>query len=123
VNYPTPTYDCNWTDNVSNYYLPLPASGNITAGRKGEGITGYILNEEYARGKLANGGGGGNNANTGGGGGGNYGAGGIGGQRAGESAFQCHGAYPGIGGSSLTSYGYTAGINRIFLWRRRRRWT
>jgi hypothetical protein len=93
----------------------MPASGNITAGKKGEGITGYILNEEYARGKLANGGGGGNNANTGGGGGGNYGAGGLGGKRAGETLGQCHGQYPGVGGSGLSSYGYSTGVNRIFF--------
>jgi len=115
VNYPTPTYDCGPADFVTQFFLPMPASGNVTAGRKGEGITGYILNEEYARGKLANGGGGGNNANTGGGGGGNYGAGGLGGKRAGETLGQCHGQYPGYGGSSLTSYGYSAGINRIFF--------
>jgi len=115
VNYPTPVFDCSWTDNVNSYYLPMPASGDITGGRKGEAITGYIVNEEYGRGKLANGGGGGNNANTGGGGGGNYGAGGIGGQRSGESSFQCHGPYPGVGGSSLSSYGYSTGANRIFF--------
>ncbi|MDO6434730.1 T9SS type A sorting domain-containing protein [Flavitalea sp. BT771] len=115
VNYPTPTYDCSPLDNVTNFFLPMPASGNITGGRKGEGITGYILNAEYGRGKLANGGGGGNNANTGGGGGGNYGAGGIGGKRAGESITSCHGPYPGVGGCSLSSYGYTTGANRIFF--------
>lgn len=115
VNYPTPTYDCGPVDFVSQYFLPMPASGNVTAGRKGEGITGYILNEECARGKLANGGGGGNNANTGGGGGGNYGAGGLGGKRAGETIGQCHGQYPGVGGSSLSSYGYSTGANRIFF--------
>ena len=59
VNYPTPAYNCAFNDNVNNYFLPLPASGNITGGRKGEGVTALILNEEYARGKLANGGGGG----------------------------------------------------------------
>jgi hypothetical protein len=115
VNYPTPTYDCGPLDNVSNYFLPMPASGNITAGRKGEGIADYITNEEYARGKLANGGGGGNNANAGGGGGSNYGAGGLGGKRAGESFGSCHAQYPGVGGSSLASYGYSAGTNRIFF--------
>ncbi|MDR3714587.1 MAG: T9SS type A sorting domain-containing protein [Puia sp.] len=115
VNYPIPPYDCSWAVPVSNYYLPLPASGDYTGGKKGEGIAAYILNEEYGRGKLANGGGGGNNNNTGGAGGGHYGAGGAGGQRAGESAFDCHGAYPGIGGLSLASYGYTPALNKIFF--------
>lgn len=115
VNYPTPAYNCTGADVISEYFLPLPASGDITGGKKGEGIAGYILNEEYARGKLANGGGGGNNANAGGGGGGNYGAGGIGGKRAGESLFNCHGQYPGVGGISLSAYGYSAGVNRIFF--------
>lgn len=115
VNYPTPSYDCSWTVPVTAYYLPLPASGDYTGGMKGAGITDYILNQQYGRGKLANGGGGGNNTNTGGGGGGNYGAGGIGGMRAGESAFKCHGPYPGIGGLSLASYGYSPGVNRIFF--------
>jgi len=115
VNYPTPAYDCSATDNVTSYYLSLPASGNITGAKKGEGIAAYISGQEYARGKLANGGGGGNNTNTGGGGGGNYGAGGLGGQRAGESLFNCHGQYPGVGGAGLSAYGYSTGINRIFF--------
>jgi hypothetical protein len=114
VNYPVPPYNCSWSVTVDNYYLSLPASGDYTGGKKGEGITAYIPNEEYGQGKLANGGGGGNNANTGGAGGGQYGAGGSGGQRAGESFFDCHGAYPGIGGLSLASYGYTSGLNKIF---------
>jgi hypothetical protein len=100
---------------VADYAIGLPASGDHTGGKKGEGIAAYITNQEYARGKLANGGGGGNNTNTGGAGGGNYGAGGAGGQRAGEGAFNCHGSHPGIGGSSLAAYGYSSGANRIFL--------
>ncbi len=103
VNYPSPSYDCSWAVTVDNYYLPFPVSGDYTGGKKGEGVAAYILNERYGRGKLANGGGGGNNANTGGAGGGQYGAGGNGGQRASESFFDCHGAYPGIGGLSLAS--------------------
>lgn len=115
VNYPVPPYNCDWFAGVTNYYLPLPASGDYTGGKKGEGIAAYILNEEYGRGKLANGGGGGNNTNTGGAGGANYGAGGAGGQRTGESAFSCQGANPGIGGLSLAPYGYTTAANRIFF--------
>lgn len=115
VNYSVPPYDCNWAVTVDNYYLNLPASGDYTGGMKGEGIAAYIVNEEYGRGKLANGGGGGNNANAGGAGGGNYDLGGDGGQRSGESFFACHGAYPGIGGAGLSAFGYSAAANRIFL--------
>ena len=115
VNYPTPTFNCDWFTTVNNYFLPVPASGDFTGGKKGEGIAFYILNEEYGMGKLANGGGGGNNANTGGAGGGNYGHGGDGGQRSGESFFQCHGAFPGIGGLSLAAWGYSAATNKIFF--------
>ncbi len=60
-------------------------------------------------------GGGGDNANSGGAGGGNYGAGGAGGTRAGETFFDCHAQFPGVGGTSLAAYGYTLGANRIFL--------
>jgi hypothetical protein len=115
VNYPVPPFNCSWAVTVNQYFLSLTASGFNNGGEKGEGIAAYILNEEYGRGKLANGGGGGNNTNTGGAGGGNYGAGGAGGQRAGESAFQCHGAFPGIGGVSLAAFGYTLASNRIFF--------
>lgn len=116
VNYTSPApYNCGPTDNVNQYFLDLPASGNIVGGKKGEGISSYITTEEYARGKLANGGGGGNNANSGGAGGGHYGTGGGGGKRAGETLFSCHGQFPGIGGLSLAGYGYSAATNRIFL--------
>ena len=115
INYPIPPFNCDWATTVNNYYLSAAGSGDYTGGKKGEGITPYILNEECGMGKLANGGGGGNNTNTGGAGGGNYGAGGGGGQRAGESFLKCHGAYPGIGGAGLSSLGYSAGNNRIFL--------
>ena len=115
INYPVPPFDCSWAVTVNNYYLAAAGSGDYTGGMKGEGITPYILDEECGMGKLANGGGGGNNTNTGGAGGGNYGAGGAGGQRAGESFFKCHGQYPGIGGAGLSAFGYSAGNNRIFL--------
>lgn len=115
-NYVSPApYNCGPFDNVNQYFLPLPASGNIEGGKKGEGVAFYITGEEYARGKLANGGGGGNNANSGGAGGGHYGAGGNGGKRSGESAFSCHGQFPGIGGLSLALFGYSTATNRIFL--------
>ena len=109
-------YDCDFLHNISNYYLSVPPSDKYsTGGKKGEGIADYIANKEYGRGKLTNGGGGGNSNNTGGAGGSNYGAGGNGGLRSMESAFQCHGGSPGIGGLSLSSYGYTTAQNKIFM--------
>jgi len=117
TNFTTPTYDCVWSTDVTNYFLPLAPTPNqyYSGGKKGEGVADYTLNQEYARGKQANGGGGGNNHNAGGAGGANYGAGGNGGRRAGESAFGCHGANGGIGGLSLSASGYTVGNNKIFL--------
>jgi hypothetical protein len=115
VNYPTPTWNCGPADNVNQYFLDLPAGGDIVGGKKGEGIAAYITAEFYARGKLANGGGGGNNANSGGAGGGHYGTGGGGGKRAGETLFSCHGQFPGVGGLSLAGFGYSTASNRIFL--------
>ncbi|HVU58434.1 MAG TPA: T9SS type A sorting domain-containing protein [Puia sp.] len=115
VNWPLPTYDCSVLDNYNAYYYPFQTSGNFTGGKKGEGIGPYTTGKEYGRGKMTNGGGGGNNANSGGGGGGNYGAGGLGGQRAGVTGFNCIAVNPGIGGLSLSLYGYTTGDNRIFF--------
>jgi hypothetical protein len=115
INYDIPPYNCSWLVTVDSFYLSFKTNGFYTGGMKGEGIANYILNEEYGMGKQANGGGGGNNGNTGGAGGANYGAGGNGGKRAGESAFDCQADFPGIGGLSLSAYGYTAGTNRIFL--------
>jgi hypothetical protein len=115
VNYPVPPYNCDFLHTINGYYYNNPGSGYNTAGTKGEGIADTIANEADGRGMLANGGGGGDNANSGGAGGGNFGAGGAGGTRAGESAFDCHAQYPGIGGASLSAYGYSAGVNRIFM--------
>jgi Secretion system C-terminal sorting domain len=117
VNFPTPTYNCNAAFNITNYFLQLAPVPNLnySGGPKGEGIAAFIANAEYGRGKQANGGGGGNNHNTGGGGGANWGTGGNGGQRSNESIFNCHGTNPGIGGLSLSSFGYSSGNNRIFL--------
>lgn len=117
-NYPNGNYDCNFITAVNDYFLPLmpPGGGQlISAAPKGEGIAAFITNAEYARGKQANGGGGGNNHNSGGGGGSNYGAGGQGGMKSLESAFQCHGQAPGVGGLSLSAQGYTPANNRVFL--------
>jgi hypothetical protein len=115
VNYAIPPYNCDFLHTISGYYYNNPLSGYNTAGTKGEGIADTIANEADGRGMLANGGGGGDNANSGGAGGGNYGAGGAGGTRVGESPFDCQANYPGIGGTSLAAYGYTTGANRIFM--------
>ncbi|HKH59429.1 MAG TPA: hypothetical protein VKA49_01290, partial [Flavitalea sp.] len=117
VNFPTPTYNCSWTTNVTNYFLQLAPVPNVnySGGPKGEGIANFIANAEYGRGKQANGGGGGNNHNTGGAGGANYGAGGDGGRRTNETTFLCHGTNPGIGGASIASFGYSSANNRIFM--------
>ena len=115
INYGPPD-DCTWAVNVTDYFLSVPPSDIYhTGGKKGEGIADYITNEEYGRGKLATGGGGGNNSNTGGAGGGNFGNGGNGGQRTMESTFKCHGQNPGVGGTSLSTFGYTTANNKIFL--------
>lgn len=96
----------NGTGGATDYYC-----GTVNCGApKGEGIgtSGF----GYGRGKNGNGGGGGDDHNTGGGGGGNYGAGGIGGRRSNETASQCHGPAPGVGGAGLT---YSTGNNKIFM--------
>jgi hypothetical protein len=118
VNYANGPYDCSPAIAVPDYALPLMPAGSpqyVQAAPKGEGIAAFLTNQEYARGKQANGGGGGNNHNTGGGGGSNYGAGGQGGNKSLESAFQCHGPSPGLGGLSLSGQGYTPGNNRVYL--------
>lgn len=117
-NYPTPSYDCNFVTPVNDYFLPLMPVGSpqlVSAAPKGEGIAAFIANAEYARGKQANGGGGGNNHNSGGGGGSNYGVGGQGGTKSLEGSFNCHGPNPGLGGLSLSSRGYSAANNRVFM--------
>ncbi|HEV3250928.1 MAG TPA: hypothetical protein VGZ71_08250, partial [Puia sp.] len=115
MNYPIPPYNCNFI-NITDYFLSVPTSDAFhSGGKKGEGIANYIANAEWGRGKQSSGGGGGNNNNTGGGGGGNYSAGGDGGQRIFESAFSCHGKAPGLGGLALSAYGYSVGMNRIFM--------
>lgn len=89
---------------------------NLDGAYKGEGITEYITNKEYGRGKQTNGGGGGNDHNSGGAGGGNGGNGGNGGERGyppGIGGFYyCRGYYPGIGAVGLT---YNNATNKIFL--------
>jgi len=106
---------CDWFYTASDYYYSLAGSGDATGGRKGEGVTATIVNQECGRGKLANGGGGGNNAETGGGGGANYGVGGLGGKRTNETLGKCHGPNPGIGGTGLGGYGYSVAANKVFF--------
>jgi hypothetical protein len=119
VNYPVPPYNCAFNQNVTNYFLDIPPTTSpqyyFSGGRKGEGIADSITSGRFGRGKQASGGGGGNNNNTGGAGGGNYGGGGNGGQRTMDGFFACHGLNPGIGGLSLSPYGYTVAQNRIFI--------
>ncbi len=108
---------CVWSTDVTAYALPItPADVNVNSSRKGEGIADFIVGSEFGRGKQANGGGGGNNHNTGGAGGSNYGTGGNGGVRSNETFFQCHGTSAGIGGLTLSPYGYAGGANnKIFF--------
>ncbi|MGQ9864313.1 MAG: hypothetical protein ACUVRD_07545 [Bacteroidia bacterium] len=91
-------------------------------GVKGEGIVITPAAHTACRGKMANGGGGGNNHNRGGGGGGNHGTGGRGGCTAASStcgsciAFpefgQCTNARSGRGGASLSGF---IGGSRLFM--------
>ncbi|HHG83983.1 MAG TPA: hypothetical protein ENJ82_04475, partial [Bacteroidetes bacterium] len=62
-------------------------SGNCRSSSKGESIADSVSGKEFGKGKLAAGGGGGNDHNAGGGGGGNYGAGGVGGITLNPSCF------------------------------------
>lgn len=93
----------------------LYASNQSRYGQKGEGIAEDIANP-FARGRIANGGGGGNTHNAGGGGGANLGSGGDGGIGW-TGAGACTGSSippggSGIGGMALS---YNAGINKIFM--------
>jgi hypothetical protein len=112
-NYP----DCVWSTDVTAYALPISSADvNVNGARKGEGIADFIVGSEFGRGKQANGGGGGNNHNAGGAGGSNYGTGGNGGEKSNETFFQCHAKFPGVGGLTLSPYGYAAGANnKIFF--------
>ncbi|MCW3127938.1 MAG: hypothetical protein JWO03_3596 [Bacteroidetes bacterium] len=89
-----------------DFYYPLVQPGmagywNFGGAKKGEGITELIDDKMAGRGKLANGGGGGNKHNHGGGGGSNYTRGGIGGESLGGCPVN---GYMGIGGVSLASH-------------------
>lgn len=88
----------------------LPSANQASGyGRKGEGIAAYISNQEFGRGPLANGGGGGNTHNAGGGGGGNFTSGGGGGTGWPQNNIE--------GGDGLGGYGfvYESNVNKIFM--------
>ncbi len=95
------------TCNLSDYYYPAPTNDG---GEKGEGIAEVSTDRIRGRGKLANGGGGGNNTNTGGGGGSNAGTGGEGGRQ--WVGCDTNLATGGIGGLMLS---YTPAANKLFL--------
>lgn len=92
----------------SGYYYDSSSWQN---GCKGEGIASVGFDKIKGRGKLANGGGGGNGHNAGGGGGSNNTPGGFGGYQldsCGNSPYDNRG----IGGTALT---YNNSVNKIFL--------
>lgn len=98
--------------NSTAYFYPLsqPGSSWSTGGAmKGEGISMLIDNHLAGKGKLANGGGGGNKHNCGGGGGGNFTAGGQGGEVLAGCALYGN---MGIGGQDLLTY---IQGNRVYL--------
>lgn len=96
----------NSNDANDNTYRADQASGY---GKKGEGIAAYVSNQEYGRGPLANGGGGGNTHNAGGGGGGNFTTAGSGGTGWPQNNVE--------GGDGFGGYGFTydSDINKIFM--------
>jgi hypothetical protein len=103
------TSGCTFTTGTTDYYMGYNATGSLQGGKKGEGITVYNAGQQYGRGKLANGGGGGNRFNAGGAGGSNYSAGGLGGNRI---AGSCQSNSQAVGGLGLSTY-YSQG--RVFL--------
>lgn len=94
----------------TNYFMaPNFDSGSM----KGEGIVEISLSKSYGRGKLGNGGGGGNTFNAGGGGGSNGSAGGMGGSEyRGCNNIAANNATGGTGGFPLA---YTNTMNKIFM--------
>lgn len=99
----------------STGYVYASTTTQQSGAKKGEGIAVYLTNSEYGRGPQANGGGGGNEHNAGGGGGANSANGGLGGTRYAPGFFDCNGDWPGLGGNSLSTYGYSATNQRAFL--------
>ncbi len=95
--------ECTYVDYAASFESGI-------GGQKGEGIAQYIFGKDYARGKNANGGGGGNVSNTGAGGGSNAGAGGRGGSE--WSGCSIESANAGVGGQMI---GYDSGIQKVFM--------
>ncbi len=83
---------------------------NWRGASKGEGVADFTIGREAGRGAQANGGGGGNDHNAGGGGGANVAPGGNGGKNEEPDILGCDGAFPGLGGKTIS---FTD--NRIFL--------
>lgn len=104
TGFPWSNIYCGFADYYTN------STSGLGAG-KGEGISDFILNQEYGRGCQANGGGGGNSVNAGGGGGANYGFGGIGGDEVALCAAPLTGGQPGFG----LLLNYTNAINKVFM--------
>jgi len=104
--------------NTPNGYSSCNSTTFVTAvatryARKGEGIyKNTNANFAAARGKILNGGGGGNDVNAGGGGGGNYLAGGGGGSGWTAAGSGCSPIAGGLGGLSLSS---SISILRVFM--------
>jgi len=94
------------------YYVAI--ANHTRNGAKGEGIYKSIdINYDYARGKILNGGGGGNSdINCGGAGGGNFRAGGDGGAGWNGTASGCSPVAGGLGGIALSSY---SSGSRVFM--------
>jgi gliding motility-associated-like protein len=82
--------------NKTGYYYPPT---NNEGGQKGEGVAVLSTSRRYGRGRLANGGGGGNDHNAGGGGGGTYGDGGTGGKQFNIGSCATNPDIGGIGGA------------------------
>jgi hypothetical protein len=98
------------TNNGSTCLNSVFTTSTSGYGYKGEGIyKNSVANYNNARGKMANGGGGGLTHNAGGGGGGNVGTGGVGG-----IGWQCSVANTGYGYGGQTLFSYYA-MNRIFM--------
>ncbi|MBC7934603.1 MAG: gliding motility-associated C-terminal domain-containing protein [Rhizobacter sp.] len=105
-----PVQNSNYVCNVDSFFVVN--NNGAYAAAKGEGIVNS--NRLYARGKMANGGGGGNSTNSGGAGGGNAGIGGAGGKQFVHVVPVCNTNYinGGIGGIGLQ---YNNVANKIFL--------
>jgi len=108
---------CNNSTTYVSPALDIIASRNQRHAEKGESIADYTFNgitgQNFARGAIANGGGGGNSHNGGGGGGSNLGIGGNGGFGwLGGGACTTLNVANGIGGRSMT---YSTAANRLYL--------